>query len=119
MKYSDGIQRTAIERAAERLCLDAHISTAEKKSELFTFAEKLMWPWFRKGTQYKKSFMMCDTLDMCFLFTCEGEAIYTYSGYADKRDACEERIVNAFRTANKMRIYMMEEAEKLSKEEQP
>ncbi len=117
MKYSNKIQRIAIERAAKKLNLDAHISTAERKSDLFTYAEKLMWMWFRKGIPYKKSYMMCDALDMCFLFTSEGEAVYTYSGYADKRDACEERIVNAFRMANQMRNYMMEEAEKLSKEE--
>jgi hypothetical protein len=119
MKYSNEIQTEAIERAAKRLNLDTHITYCEYQKDLYNWADRLMKMWYRKGMPYKRSFLMCDSLDVNFFFMKEGEAAYTYAGYADNRDAQEEKIVEAFRIANKMREYMQEEAEKLIQEVQP
>ena len=116
MKYSHEIQAKAIEQAANRLNLDTHITYCEYIKDLYNWADRLMKMWFRKGMPYKRSFLMCDSMDVNFFFMKSGEAAYTYAGYADNRDACEEKTVNAFRIANQMRIYMMEEAEKLLQE---
>jgi hypothetical protein len=119
MKYSHDIQEQAIEKAAKRLNLDAHITHCDLKSDLHTWADQLMKRCFRKGMPFKRSYMMCETLDINFFFVDNGEAIYTYAGYADNRDSKEERIVEAFRKANLMRTYMQEEAEKLLQEVHP
>jgi hypothetical protein len=116
MKYSNEIQAEAIERAAKRLKLDAHINYCDYKKYLHGWADRIMKMWFRKGMPYKRSFLMCNSLDVNFFFMKEGEAAYTYAGYADNRDAQEKKIVEAFRKANKMREYMQEEAEKLLQE---
>jgi hypothetical protein len=118
MKYSHEIQEEAIEKAAKRLSLDSHITYYDFKVNLYTFSDKLMTGNLRRGMPFKRSFMMCESMDMNFFFNREGEPIYTYAGYADNRDATEEKIVNAFRKANKMREYMQEEAEKLLQEVQ-
>lgn len=119
MKYSNEIQKESIIRAAKRLNLDSHITYCEYKKDLYNWADRVMKMWFRKGMPYKRSFLMCDSLDMNFFFYQNGEAAYAYAGYADNRDAKEEKIVEAFRIANMMREYMQEEAEKLLQEVRP
>lgn len=107
MKYSHEKQRIAIEKSAKRMNLDYHITEIECKRDLHTWADKIMGRFFRKGMPVKKSYMMCDTLDMNFFFSKDGIAMYTYSGYADDRDG-SDKIIEAFKTANKMRFYMNE-----------
>lgn len=119
MKYSNEIQAEAIERAAKRLKLDSHINYCDYKKYLHTWSDQLMKRWFRKDMPYKRSFLMCNSLDVNFFFLENGEAVYTYAGYADDRDAREYKIVEAFRKANQMREYMQEEAEKLLQEVNP
>lgn len=110
MKYTHEQQTNAIDRAAHKLKLDAHITTPEYKKDLCTHADKIIGWWFRKYMPIKKSFMMCETLDMDFFFTQDGTAVYTYAGYADARDG-NEKIIKAFRTANLMRETMQKEIE--------
>ena len=96
----------AIEKAAKKCGLDSHINYINKKTDMRTWADRVIGVFFRKGMAIKRSYMMCDALDMTFFFLKNGKAVYTYAGYADKRDACEEKIVEAFRKANQMRIEM-------------
>lgn len=106
--YTEEEFAKALELAAKRCNLDSHISYLEKKSNMSTWADRIIGRFFRKGMPVKKSFLYCNTLDADFFYLPNGEAIYTYSGYADKRDANEEYIVKAFRRANEMRSVMEE-----------
>ena len=106
MKYSEEQFADAIAKAAKKCGLDAHIYYLYKKSDMQTWADKLIGLDFRKAMAVKRSYMFCDSLDMTFFFDERGNAKYTYSGYADKRDASDEKIVNAFKKANKMRLEM-------------
>ena len=106
MAYKEKQFADAIEQAAKKCGLDSHVSYISKKSDMQTWADRVIGFFFRKGMAIKRSYMMCDTLDMTFFFLKNGEAMYTYAGQADKRDATENKIVNAFRKANEMRIEM-------------
>lgn len=112
MKYTIEQQTEALAEASKICNLDAHITTFERKSDLHTWADRIIGIFYRKNIPVKRSYMMCSTLDMDFFFTKEGEAVYTYAGYADSRDATEEKIVNAFRMANKMKEEMQKAIEK-------
>lgn len=59
--------------------------------------------------------MYYNSLDITFFYLANGEAVYTYSGYADNRDANDEHILNAFRKANEMRIVMEETLKQVHK----
>ncbi len=106
MKYSEEQFADAIAKAAQKCGLGAHIYYLYKKSDMQTWADKLIGMDFRKGMAVKRSYMLCDTLDMTFFFSEQGNAKYTYCGKADKRDASDEKIVNAFKMANEMRLEM-------------
>lgn len=67
----------ALRQAARSVGLDSHITYMNKKSEAYTSAERLMLLHYRKGMPYKKSFLMCDTLDACFYFDPDGKACVT------------------------------------------
>lgn len=115
MEYTIEQQTQAMEQAFKQYNLDCHIVYKERKSEFYTWAERIAKMFFRnrKGMPVKNSYMYCNALDMCFFFLEDGTAIYTYAGYADKRDATEEKIVNAFRIANKVRTAMEEALAKM------
>ena len=115
--YTEKQFEIAIEKAAKACGLDAHISFLNKKSEMVTWADRVIGIFFRKGMAVKRSYMMCDTLDMTFFFTKNGRAIYTYAGYADMRDASDKRIVTAFRKANEMRNEMEKALAEMNKKE--
>ena len=115
-RYLHSQQEKAIQIAAKKCGLDAHITIFERKADLATWADKLYKRFFVKYKPIKRSFLYCESLDCNFFFLPDGEAAYTYAGFADHRDATEEKIVNAFRIANKMR-YEMEAALKAIKEE--
>lgn len=116
MAYTEEQFAKALEMSAKQCGLDAHICYMENKSNLQTLADKIIGRFFRKGMAIKRSYMWCDTLDMTFFFLENGEAVYAYSGYADKRDASEEKIVNAFRKANEMRVAMEQALKQMGEE---
>lgn len=113
MKYTVEQQTQAMEQAFKQYNLDCHIVYKERKSEFHTWAEQIAKRFFRKGMPIKNSYMYCNALDMCFFFLKDGTAIYTYAGYADQWDGTEEKIVNAFRIANKVRTAMEEALAKM------
>ena len=113
MEYTNEQQEQAIRQACKRYGLDSHTTQKERKSDFHTWAEQIAKRFFRKGMPVKNSYMYCDSLDMCFFFLENGTAVYTYAGCADKRDATEEKIVNAFRLANKVRLAMEEALAKM------
>lgn len=108
MNYTEKQFAEALEKASKKCGLDSHVSCLSKKSDMQTWADRVIGFFFRKGMNVKRSYMMCDCLDMTFFFLKNGIAVYTYAGYADMRDAREEKIVNAFRKANEMRLAMEE-----------
>lgn len=110
-------QAKALVIASKKCGLDSHVSFIEKKSELYTWADKIAGRFFRKRMPVKKSYLYCDSLDIDFFFLEDGTAIYTYAGYADCRDATEEKIVNAFRIANLMRQEMQNAIKTLQEQE--
>ena len=117
MRYSHELQARAIEIAANKLGLDAHITYFNRKMDLHTWADRIMGFWHRKGIPVKRSYLMCDCLDVNFFFTENGAAVYTYAGYADARDG-NEKIVEAFKKANTMREEMQRTIERLAADEE-
>lgn len=118
MEYTEEQFAKALELSAKKCGLDAHISWLDKKANMCTYADRIIGVFYRKGMAIKKSYMYCDSLDMTFFFFKNGEAVYTHSGYVDKRDATEEKIVNAFRKANEMRVTMEHTLKEVVKEVQ-
>ena len=106
MAYTEEQFKKALELAAKKCGLDSHISYLDKKSDMQTWADRVIGMFYRKGMSIKRSYMYCNSLDITFFFFEDGKAAYTYSGYADERDATEEKIVKAFKLANKMRDTM-------------
>lgn len=117
-RYLHSQQAKAIQIAAKKCGLDAHITTFERKADLSTWADKLYKRFFIKYKPIKRSFLYCESLDCNFFFLPNGEAVYTYAGFADHRDATEEKIVNAFRIANKMRFEMEAALQKIKEDNQ-
>lgn len=116
MAYTEEQFEEALKISAKQCGLDAHVSHLYKKSDKQTWADRIIGIFFRKGMPIKRSYMWCNTLDMTFFFLKDGTAVYTYSGYADNRDANEERIVQAFRKANEMRLAMEQALAKMKGE---
>lgn len=108
MKYSNAQQAKAMQEACRKVGVSSHISVLEFKKDMQTWADRVIGFRWRKSMPIKRSYMYYDSLDMTFFFTENGEAVYSYAGYADKRDATEEKIVNAFRKANELRLAMEE-----------
>lgn len=106
MPYTEEQFEKALEISAKQCGLDAHVSHLYKKSDMQTRADRIIGIFFRKGMPIKRSYMWCNSLDMTFFFLKDGTAVYTYSGYADNRDATEEQIIQAFKKANEMRLTM-------------
>ena len=113
MKYTEEQFAVGLAEAAKKCGLDAHISYLNKKADLKTWADKVIKTFYRKGMAIKRSYMFCDTLDMTFFYLPNGKAVYSYSGYASQHDATEERIVNAFKKANEMRMEMEKALERM------
>ena len=118
VEYTEEQFAKALQISAKKCGLDAHISWLDKKANMSTWADRIIGVFYRKGMPIKRSYMYCNSLDMTFFFSKNGKAVYTYSGYADKRDATEEKIVNAFRKANEMRIVMEQTLEEVGRQVQ-
>ena len=91
MAYMEEQFAKALELSAKKCGLDSHVSWLNKKSDMSTWADRIIGIFYRKGMPIKRSYMYCNALDITFFFLKNGEAVYTYSGYADKRDATEEK----------------------------
>ena len=101
MKYTHEQQEIAIEKACDVCQLGSHIFNPSLKSNLSTWADRIMGRWYRKLMPIKQTFMYCNTLDMNFFFTEDGRAMFTYAGYCDNGCECDS-LVNAFKIANEM-----------------
>lgn len=108
----------AIFQACRECGLEEYALCIEKVSRFQNHAEKIVKPFFYKGIPVKKSFMRCEGLDMCFFFTKDGSAMYSYAGLANAKDADEGHIVKAFQTANRMRAAMEKALKELLEKEE-
>ena len=115
MQYTNEQQEQALSIAFKKCGLNNHTVYFEKKSDMQTWADKLMGFFFRKGMPVRKSYMYCETLDMTFFFTLEGRAMYAYSGYADERDS-GKNLIEAFNKADEVRKAMVEAIADMGKE---
>lgn len=93
-------QQKILHAACEKCGLDGHLVTADKMSELYTWAEKIM---HKTKAPHKNSYVFCDTVDVCF-YIDSGKACCTFAakwrfGAADlHRDTYNK----AFTTINDM-----------------
>ena len=106
MKYSFEQQAKAISEAAKKLNLSTHITILQYKKDLHTWADRILARFFRKEMPIKRSYLFCDSLDVDFFFTADGEAAFTYAGYADRRDLDDEKLIKAMHMAKQMREEM-------------
>ena len=104
-------QAKLIVDACKKAGLDGHIHWIDKKKEAGTWSEKIAMRFKNKESlPVKNSYMMCDSLDMCFFYNENGEATMTYSGYtnAGRPDISDGKLVQAFTKANQVLNYMQE-----------
>lgn len=106
MKYSHEQQAEAMRKAAKKLNLDAHITILQYKKDLHTWADRILERFFRKEMPIKRSYLFCNSLDVDFFFTEDGEATFTYAGCADHRDLDDEKLIKAIHMAKQMRDEM-------------
>lgn len=96
------IQEKAIEESANELGLDTHISRMNRVTDLYTGAEKLME--FSKNKPYKKSYLWCDKLDVCFFFDENNKACFSMSGRwtSDSKDLTNHSLYYALGKIKRM-----------------
>lgn len=111
MRYTHKQQAEAMEKAAKKLNLDAHITILQYKKDLHTWADRILARFFRKDMPIKRSYLFCDSLDVDFFFTEDGEAAFTYAGYADHRELEEDKLIKAMCMAKQMREEMQKNIE--------
>ena len=111
MRYTHKQQAEAMEKAAKKLNLDAHITILQYKKDLHTWADRILARFFRKDMPIKRSYLFCDSLDVDFFFTEDGEATFTYAGYADHRELEEDKLIKAMCMAKQMREEMQKNIE--------
>lgn len=105
MKYTHEQQERALSIAFKRCEMDNHTVRFERKTDLVTWADRLIGFFYRKNMPARKSYMYCNTLDMTFFYDQSGNAMYTYAGQADERDS-GELLVKAFSKAEEIRKEM-------------
>lgn len=85
--------------------MDNHTVRFERKTDLVTWADRIIGFFYRKNMPARRSYMYCNTLDMTFFYLQNGKAVYTYAGQADERDS-GELLIKAFTKAEEIRIEM-------------
>lgn len=98
-------QAELIAQACKRVDLDGHIRWIEEKKDAVTWAEKIAMMFKGKSSMpVKNSYMMCDSLDMCFFYDKNGVATMTYSGSTSvgRPDIAEGKLIQAFSKANQV-----------------
>jgi hypothetical protein len=107
-------QAEKIAAACKETGLDGHIKWIDSRKQANTWAEKIAER-FRNRRQLpvKNSYMFCDTLDMCFFYSKEGQPIVTYAGYAtpDSPDINCGKLAEAFGKAEQVLNAMRKLAE--------
>lgn len=96
-------------RACRANGLDGHIKWIEKKTQAYTWAEKIAMRFKgKRDMPVKNGYMFCETLDMCFFYDEYENACVTYAGYAraNSTDLAEDKLVNAFVIAKKVLLDM-------------
>lgn len=73
--------QTRILHDAARQCnLDGHVKVADKKVDLYTFAERMMGHFgWRRGVCYKQSYLCLDSVDTCFYINEYNKACCTFT----------------------------------------
>lgn len=107
-------QAENIHKACIEAGLDGHVKWIERRTQANTWAEKIAVRFKGNGPlPVKKSYMYCDTLDMCFFYGPEGIPYMTYSGYAtvNSKDITDGTLMEAFRKARQVLGTMRELAE--------
>ena len=98
-----------IYRACKENGLDGHITWIEKKTQAYTWAEKIAMRFKgKRAMPVKNSYMFCEKMDMCFFYDEYENACVTYAGYAraNSTDLVEDKLVNAFVIAKKVLLDM-------------
>lgn len=112
MKYTHEQQERALSIAFKRCEMDNHTVRFERKTDLVTWADRLIGFFYRKNMPARKTYMYCNTLDMTFFYLQNGKAMYTYAGQADERDS-GELLVKAFSKAEEIRKEMQKAIEEV------
>lgn len=102
-------QADIISTCASDLKMDCHISYMNRRADARTWAEKnMVGRDYRKGMPYKRSFLWCDTVDICFYFSTNDKACATMSGswWAGCRDISSGNAIMAVEKIGKMLDYM-------------
>lgn len=113
MRLSVEQQVDIISACASDLKMDCHINYMERRADARTWAEKMMVGRdYRKGMPYKRSFLWCKTVDICFYFSENGKACATMSSawWAGCQDMSSGNAVKAVEKINSMLGYMQAKA---------
>lgn len=105
MKLSIEQKAEIIHDSARECGLDSHITYSEKRSDLYTMAEKDMgWMGFSKNMPHKNSYLYCDSVDACFYISREDMACVTFAArwFAGSKDLTLERMEIALMYINSM-----------------
>lgn len=99
-------QKVKIIHDSARECnLDCHVEIAEKKSELYTLAEKGMgmFGWY-KNMPHKNSYLYFDSVDACFYISESDQACVVFSAKwnVGSKDLSIGRFEKALIVINKM-----------------
>lgn len=103
------LQAELIGKAAREVGLDGHCKWIENQNDAVTWAEKIARR-FKSNRQLvvKNSYMYSETLDMCFFYTHNDKAAFTYAGYATivATDIDKDNLPKAFELAKKLLMAM-------------
>jgi len=89
---------------SSRICnLDSHVTTCEKKSELYTQAERMMGNMSYTANPHKNSYLFLDSVDACFYIERETACVtFTARWGVGSKDLSIEKFEKALILINKM-----------------
>ncbi|MFB7817399.1 hypothetical protein ACFC0X_24920 [Paenibacillus chitinolyticus] len=105
MQLSVEQQAEIMSECAYNLKMDCHINYMNRKADAHTWAERnMVGRTYRKGMPYKRSYLWCDTVDICFYFDDNGKACATMSSAwsFDGRDMVSGSAVKAVEKIREM-----------------
>lgn len=103
MSLNDEQKEKIIREAAMECGLDAHMALVEQKSDLSTYAEKMMGNMSNWKNPHKNSYLYLDSVDACFHIAREKACVtFTARWYAGAKDLSAEKMEKAIITINKM-----------------
>lgn len=113
MKLTVEQQAEIISDCASDLKMDCHISYMNRKVDAATWAERnMVGRSYRKGMPYKRSYLWCDTVDICFYFDDNSKACATMSSawWSKCEDMNSGNAVKAIEKIGSMLGYMQAKA---------